>query len=65
MSLTGWDSTKKYAITIVAADVSADEVDFPHLLNIGAASGKTALDTTAVFTELGRSEEHTSELQSH
>ena len=55
MSLTGWDSTKKYAITIAAADVSADEVDFPHLLNIGVASGKTALNTTAIFTELGAS----------
>ena len=55
MSLTGWDATKKFSITIDAADVSADEVDFPHLLNIGVASGKTALDTTAVFTELGTS----------
>lgn len=55
MSLTGWDATKKFSITIAAADVSADEVDFPVLVNIGATSGKTALDTTAVFTELGAS----------
>jgi len=55
MALTGWDSNKKYSITIAAADVPSDEVDFPYLLNLSTASGLSALDITAIFTALGAS----------
>ena len=55
MSLTGWDATKKFSITIDAADVAVDEVDYPTRLNIGASAGITALDNTAIFAELGAS----------
>ncbi len=55
MSLAGWDSAKKYSFTISSADVPSDEVDFPNLLNLSSASGLSALDITAIFTELGAS----------
>jgi hypothetical protein len=49
--LIGWDYSFVY--TIAAGELATDETDFPVVLRLGAAVGKTAFDATAIFTALG------------
>jgi len=51
MWLSGW--AKRISITIAGADVPESETNYPHLVLISSSSGKTDVDLTAVFDELG------------
>ncbi len=53
MALSGWDSSKRIRLIIDQSVVDATLTDFPVLINLTGASGKTGYDCTAVFDELG------------
>lgn len=51
MSLSGWDN--RFKITIDSSVVDAELTDFPIMIRISAATGKTNFDMSPVFDEVG------------
>lgn len=52
MALSGWTANKKKKITIDSSVIDSTLTDFPILISLGAAVGKTDFDMSDVFDEL-------------